>query len=141
MSMGSDSTNDKKRIARFIGNQNNLDAIYWLMQGLSYRDIGEKIGRPHSFVQRVNNFLRKNGLTTGGLWRIDVAALQMTKTFKFYEYADDRTEEVINNNDFLTYFDDIKKGKSDYFALYTFPNEIEKKWVILFHLYIIILLG
>jgi len=40
------------RIKRFVNDQDNLDAVYWLMKGFSYREIGEKIGRSHSFVQQ-----------------------------------------------------------------------------------------
>ena len=117
----------ENRRKRFVSEQDNLDALYWLQKGISYREIGEKIGRPHSFVQRVNDFLRNDGLTTGGQWRIDVNALGMTKTFKFYEYSPNRPREVIDNDDFLSYFADIKKGKSGHLALYTFPNEVEPK--------------
>ena len=116
------------RLRRFVSDQDNLDAIYWLMKGFSYREVGEKIGRPHSFVQRVNNFLRNHGLTTGRQWRIDVDAMNMTKTFKFYEYdMVSRPYEVRESNLFLTYFADIKRGKSGHFAMYTFPNEVHPK--------------
>jgi len=59
----------ENRLKKSFCDQDNLDAMYWLTQGLSYRDIGEKIGRPHSFIQRVNNFLRNHGLMAGGQWR------------------------------------------------------------------------
>jgi hypothetical protein len=117
----------ENRLKKFFCDQDNLDAMYWLTQGLSYRDIGEKIGRPHSFIQRVNNFLRNHGLMAGGQWRVDVNALGMTKTFKFFDYSPDRPREVVENEDFLTYFADIKKGKSGHYVMFTFPNEIETK--------------
>ncbi len=120
--------NREERLIRFFNEQDNLDAIYWLMKGFSYREIGEKIGRPHSFVQRVNNFLKRHGLTTGRQWRIDVNAMNMTKTYKFYNYEPSgRPIEVRENNAFLTYFADIKRGKSEHFVMYTFPNEIHPK--------------
>jgi hypothetical protein len=126
--VGGDSINREDRIKRFFSEQDNLNAIYWLMKGFSYREVGEKIGRPHSFVQRVNNFLRNHGLTTGRQWRIDVNAMKMTKTYKFYDFdMNGRPDEVKDNDDFLTYFADIKKGKSGHFALYTFPNEVNPK--------------
>lgn len=98
------------------------------MRGLSYREIGEKIGKSHPFVQRRSNFLRNNGLVTGGNWRIDVEAMGMTKKFKFYDRCiAGWPEEVKENDHFLTYFADIKKGKSQHLAMYTFPDEIEPK--------------
>ncbi len=118
----------ENRLLRFIGKQDNLDAVCGLMKGLSYREVGEEIGRPHSFIQRVNNFLRNHGLSTGRQWRIDVNAMGMVKTFKFYDYCvDDRPAEVVERDDFLTFFADVKKGKSQHFAMYTFPSEIESK--------------
>ncbi|MGC1120437.1 MAG: hypothetical protein WBA22_05025 [Candidatus Methanofastidiosia archaeon] len=119
--------NYEDRLERFFGEQDNLDAIYWLMKGMSYREVGEKIGRPHSFVQRVNNFLRNHGLTTGRQWRVDVNALDMIKTFKFYDFRNDRLDEVTRYDDFLTYFADVKRGKPQHFAMYTFPNEVDEK--------------
>ncbi len=119
--------NTEDRMRRFIEKQDNLDAVYWLTQGLSYREIGEKIGRPHSFIQRVNNFLKNHGLSAGGQWRIDVNAMRMTKTFRFYDYSSDRPKEVVENEDFLTYFADIKMGKSGHFVMFTFPNEVKTK--------------
>lgn len=120
--------NCEDRLKRFIGEQDNLDTIYWLMKGLSYRKVGEKIGKPHAFVQRKNSFLRNNGLVTGGLWRIDVEAMGMTKKFKFYDRCIGGWPEEVKENDyFLTYFADIKKGKSQHLAIYTFPDEIEPK--------------
>jgi DNA-binding Lrp family transcriptional regulator len=119
--------NYEDRLVRFVGEQDNLDAIYCLMKGMSYREVGEKIGRPHSFVQRVNAFLKDHGLTTGRQWRVDVNALNMTKTFRFYDFRNGKPEEVIRNDDFLTYFADVKKSKLQYFAMYTFPNEVDEK--------------
>jgi hypothetical protein len=49
----------------------------------------------------------------------------MGKTYKFYDYAQGgRPSEVQENNTFLTYFADIKRGKSEHFAMFTFPEEI-----------------
>lgn len=117
------------RVKRFIGEQDNLDAVYYLMKGLSYREVGKRIGRSHSFVQRVNNFLKNSGLITGRQWKVDVDALNITRTFRFYDYDVEwgRPEEVRENNDFLSYFADIKRGKSEHFAIYAFPNEINPK--------------
>ncbi len=116
------------RVRRFIDKQDNLDAIYYLMKGLSYREVGEKIGRSHSFVQRVNNFLKNSGLITGRQWKVDVNAMNMTRTFEFYDYdLDGRPEEVRENNEFLSYFADIKRGRSGHFAIYNFPNEVHPK--------------
>jgi hypothetical protein len=119
--------NLEDRLERFFSEQDNLDAIYWLLKGLSYREAGDKIRRPHTFIQRVNNFLKNHGLITGRQWRIDVEAMDMTKTYKFYDYDKEKPNEVIQNNDFLTYFADVKMGESQQLALYTFPNEITDK--------------
>jgi len=116
------------RLERFFSEQDNLDAVYWLLKGLSYREAGDKIGRPHTFVQRVNNFMKNHGLVTGRQWRIDVEAMDMTKTYKFYKYNEKKPGEVIDNDDFLTYFADVKIGDSQQLALYTFPNERKEKF-------------
>ena len=119
----------ENRVRRFIDKQDNLDALYYLMKGLSYREIGEKIGRPHSFVQRVNDFLRTHDLVVGRQWKVDFNAMDITRTFKFYDYDVEcgRPEEVRENNEHLSYFADIKKGKSGHFAIYAFPNEVHPK--------------
>jgi hypothetical protein len=119
--------NYEDRLRRFSSNQDNMNAIYLLMNGKSYREVGEKIGRPHSFVQRVNAFLKDHGLTTGRQWRVDVNALNMTKRFKFYDFSNEKPREVIKNDDFLTYLADVKRGKPQYFAMYTFPNEVDER--------------
>jgi hypothetical protein len=120
--------NREYRFRRCFGQQDNLDAIYWLMKGYSYREVGDKIGRSHSFVQRVSNFLRVHGLAVGRQWKADLEALNMTRTFKFYDYMrDDMPREVLRNERFLSYFADIKGGKSGHFIIYTFPNEIDTK--------------
>ncbi len=116
--------NLENRLRKFVGDQDNLDATYWLMKGLSYREVGERIGRSHSFVQRVNNFLRNQGIVTGRQWGIDVNAMKMTRAFEFYDYSGSFPKKVDENDEFLTYFAEIKKGTSAYFALYTFPDEI-----------------
>jgi len=123
----------ENRLQRFIEDQDNLDAIYFLMKGDSYREIGDKIGRSHSFVQRVNMFLQNHGLSTGKKWRIDSNAMGMTKKYKFYEYKRKRNtaaledifqpDEVVKFDDFLTFYSEVKKGVTEYFAIYTFPNE------------------
>ncbi|MBU7009333.1 MAG: hypothetical protein HXS46_01480 [Theionarchaea archaeon] len=117
------------RIKRFVNDQDNLDAVYWLMKGFSYREIGEKIGRSHSFVQRVNEFLENHGLAAGRQWKVDLNAISITRTFRFYDYDAEcgKPKEVRKNNEFLSYFADIKKGKSGHFAIYAFPNEIHPK--------------
>ena len=113
---------------RFAGDQDNLDAIYYLMKGLSYREVGEKIGRSHSFVQRVHNFLKSHGLIVGRQWKIDVNAMMITRTFKFYEYdPHSRPKEVRENNEFLSYLVDIKRGRSEHFVIYNFPNEVHPR--------------
>jgi hypothetical protein len=118
----------ERRILKFASKQDKLDAVYWLMKGLSYQEVGEEIDRSHSFIQRVNNFLRNHGISAGRQWRVDVDALQMMKMYKFYDYcAEDRPSEVIEKDDYLTYFADVKKGISQHFAMYTFPYEVEPK--------------
>jgi hypothetical protein len=119
--------NYEDRLERFFGDQDNLDAIYLLMKGKSYREVGEKIGRPHSFVQRVNNFLKNHGLTTGRQWRVDVNALDMTKTFEFFPFGPGKPEGVQKNDKFLTYYADVKRGTPQHFAMFTFPNEVDKR--------------
>ncbi|MGD2247573.1 MAG: hypothetical protein PVF58_04145 [Candidatus Methanofastidiosia archaeon] len=48
--------------------------------------------------------------------------------YKFYKYCgDDKPLEVLEQDEYLTFFADIKKGKSQNFAMYTFPNEVEPK--------------
>lgn len=118
----------ERRLKKFASKQDNLDAVYWLMKGLSYREVAEEIGRSHSFIQRVNNFLRNHGLSTGRQWRIDVNAMGMTKTYKFYDYCvNGSPPEIAEKDDFLTFLADIEKGKSQHFAMYTFPNEVESR--------------
>ena len=119
--------NIENRLLKFGRQQDNLNATYWLMKGLSYREIGERIGRSHSFIQRVNNFLRNNGVVTGRQWSIDVNAMKMTRFLEFYDYSRNFPKKVDENDEFLTYFAEIKKGVSEYFALYTFPDEISPR--------------
>ncbi|MGD2247576.1 MAG: hypothetical protein PVF58_04160 [Candidatus Methanofastidiosia archaeon] len=118
----------ERRIKKFAGKQDKLDAVYWLMKGLSYREVGEEIDRSHSFIQRVNNFLRNHGIATGRQWRVNVDALHMRKMYKLYDYfAEDRPSEVLEQDEYLTFFADVKKGISQHFAMYTFPNEVKTK--------------
>ncbi len=119
------------RMQNFLDSQTNLNIMTYLSQGLSFREIGEKIGKKHSFVQTRSDFLRKHKIMTFGRWNIDSYALGMIKTAEFYDYKPEIKNEILNNkngkNFYLSYFSHVVMGKMKYFAMYTYPEEIKNR--------------
>ena len=96
-------------------------------QGLSYEEIGEKIGIESAVVRERIEFLKDYGMMNFGRWNVDVEALGMTKTIKFYEYSEDSWKRIYENNLFLSYLSQVKMGRTRYLAMYTFPEKKKDK--------------
>ena len=117
-------------VKNFLNSQLNLDVMAYLAKGLSFRQIAQKIGKKHSHVQSRSDFLRKHSMMTFGRWNIDVQALGMVKTFKFYEFKEEIKNEILGNEDknfYLSYLAQVIMGKMKYFAMYTYPDEVKDK--------------
>lgn len=114
----------------FLNDQMNLDIMTYLAKGLSLRQIGQKIGKKHSYVQTKRDFLSGNGIMTFGRWNVDVQALGMAKTAEFYDYREEIKDRVLgdkHSNFYLSYLSLVMKGEMKYFAMYTFPEEVKNR--------------
>jgi hypothetical protein len=117
-------------VQNFLDNQENLDIMTYLAEGLSFRQIAQKIGKKHSYVQTRSDFLKNNAMMTFGRWNVDVQAIGMVKTAEFCNYKEEIKNEILsdkNRNFYLSYLSQVTMGEMKYFAMYTFPEEIENR--------------
>ena len=112
----------------FFDDQKKLDTMYYLMQGLTYREIAEKIDKHISYVQRVNDYLRNNGLLYWGRWAPNVYKIGMKKTIAFLDWKDREVPQK-ENSDYATYIHYMKAGKTKVLVVYTYPEEDGEKIV------------
>lgn len=112
----------------FFNDQKKLDTVYYLMQGLTYREISEKIDKHISYVQRVMEYLRNNGLLYWGRWAPDVYKIGMKKTIAFLDWKD-RDVPVKQNFKYTTYVHHVQAESTRVFVIYTYPEKDESKIV------------
>jgi hypothetical protein len=110
----------------FFNDQKKLDTMYYLMQGLTYREISEKIGKHISYVQRVMEFLRDNGLLYWGRWAPNVYKIGMKKTIAFLDW-EDREVPMKENKWYETYIHHVLAEEPKVCVIYTYPREDESK--------------
>jgi len=123
------------RMQNFLDSEINLNIMTYLSQGLSFREIGEKIGKKHSFVQTRSDFLKKHKIMTFGRWNVDSYALGMVRTAEFYDYKPEIKNEILSDksenhnkrNFYLSYFSHVIMGKMRYFAIYAYPEEVKNR--------------
>ena len=80
----------------FFNDQKKLDTMYYLMQGLTYRQVAETIDRKTTYVQRAMDFLRNNGFLFWGRWTPNVYKLGMKKSIAFLDWSDKDLPEKDN---------------------------------------------
>ncbi|MBU7045630.1 MAG: hypothetical protein HXS54_04270 [Theionarchaea archaeon] len=110
----------------FFNNQMKLDTMYYLMQGLTYRQIAEKIGKQISYVQRVMDFLRDNGLLYWGRWSPNVYKIGMEKSIVFLDWKD-RNLPLEKNYDYTTYVHHVQARSAKILVVYTYPRGDKSK--------------
>jgi len=110
----------------FFNDQKKLDTMYYLMKGLTYRQISEKIDKHISYVQRVMDFLRNNGLLYWGRWSPNVYKLGMKKSIVFLDW-EDREVPVKDNLQYTTYVHHVQAEETKVLVVYTYPKEDESK--------------
>ena len=110
----------------FFDDQKKLDTVYYLMQGLTYRQIAEKIDKQISYVQRVMDYLRNNGLLYWGRWAPNVYKIGMKKSIAFLDWKDRNVPEE-DNFKYATYIHHVKAGKTKILTVYTYPEGEESE--------------
>ncbi|MBU7028323.1 MAG: hypothetical protein HXS48_15430 [Theionarchaea archaeon] len=110
----------------FFNDQKKLDTVYYLMQGLTYRQIAEKIDKQISYVQRVMNFLRDNDLLFWGRWSPNVYRIGMKKSIAFLDW-EDRDVPVKENYKYTTYVHQAQMENAKVIVIYTYLNEDESE--------------
>ena len=91
----------------FFNDQRKLDTTYYLMKGLTYRQVAEKIGKQISYVQRVMDFPKTEGLLFWGRWAPNVYKIGMKKSIVFLDWEDREVPEKKNFN-YTTYVHHVK---------------------------------
>lgn len=95
--------------------------------GFSYQEVAQEVGKKHSFIQNRSRFLRDHSMMIGGRWSVDVQALGMTKTIKFYDYTEENWNKIMKRNFYLSYLSPVITGKIKYLAMYTFPEDVKDR--------------
>ena len=111
---------------RFFDDQKKLDTVYYLMQGLAYREVGEKIGKQVPYVQRIMDFLKSSGLLYWGRWGVNVYKIGMKKSIVFLDWKD-RNVPKEDNYKYTTYLHHVEAREAKTLAIYTYPNGDETK--------------
>lgn len=110
----------------FFENQKKLDTMYYLTQGLTYREVAEKVEKQISYVQRVMDFLRNNGLLYWGRWAPNVYKIGMKKSIAFLDWKD-RNVPMNDNPLYETYIHHVQAEETKVCVVYTYPIEDESK--------------
>ncbi|MGC1123131.1 MAG: hypothetical protein WBA22_18770 [Candidatus Methanofastidiosia archaeon] len=109
----------------FLNDQKRLDTVYYLMKGLSYRQIAEKVDKQISYVQRVMDFLRENGLLYWGRWAPNVYRIGMKKSIALLDWKD-REIPMRDNSKYETFVNYVQARKTKVCAIYTYPRDDEE---------------
>lgn len=110
----------------FFNDQKKLDTMYYLMQGLTYREIAEKIDKHISYVQRVMDYLRNNGLLSWGRWAPNVYKIGMRKSITFLDWKE-REVPMRDNPNYETYVHHVQAEETKVCVIYTYPKEDESQ--------------
>ncbi len=110
----------------FFNDQKKLDTLYYLMQGLTYREVAEKVDKQISYVERVMDFIRSNGFLSWGRWATNVYKIGMKKSIAFLDWKD-RELPLEYNFKYVTYIHYILAEETKVFVIYTYPREDELK--------------
>jgi len=110
----------------FFNDQRKLDTMFYLMQGFTYRETAEKINKQISYVQRVMDFLRSNGLLYWGRWAPNVYKIGMKKSIAFLDWKD-REMPSRDNPYYETYIHHVQAEDTKVCVIYTYPKEDESK--------------
>ena len=110
----------------FFNDQKKLDTMYYLVQGLTYRQIADKIDKQISYVQRVMDFLRNNGLLYWGRWSPNVYKINMKKSIAFLDW-EDREAPLRDNPKYETYINYVQAEETKVCVIYAYPEEDESK--------------
>ena len=108
----------------FFNDQKKLDTMYYLTQGFTYRQIAEKIEKQISYVQRVMDYLRNNGLLYWGRWAPNTYKIGMKNSIAFLEWEDRKIPKRDNFN-FAKYVQHVQAEETKVFVIYTYPKEDE----------------
>lgn len=111
---------------QIFNDQKKLDALYYLMQGLSYKDVAEKIDKEITYVQRIMNFLKRSGLLHWGRWTPNVYRIGMKKSIAFLNW-EEREVPVKDNFKYTTYAHHVQAEETKVFTIYTYPKEDKSK--------------
>jgi len=114
------------RETNFFNDQKKLDTMYYLIQGLTYRQIAEKIDKKISYVQRVMDYMRNNGLLYWGRWAPNVYKIGMKNSIAILNWKDRKVPER-DNFEYTRYVHHIQAGETKVFVVYTYPKEDESK--------------
>lgn len=112
----------------FFNDEKKLDTVYYLMQGLTYRQIAEKIDKRIPYVQRVMNFLRNNGLLYWGRWTPNVYRIGMEKSIAFLDYKE-RNLPNKSNFEYTTYANLVQAEVTKTLVVYTYLEKDREKIV------------
>ncbi|MBU7045637.1 MAG: hypothetical protein HXS54_04305 [Theionarchaea archaeon] len=112
--------------ANFFNDQKKLDAMYYLMQGLTYRETAERIDKHIAYVQRVMDFLRNSGLVAWGRWTPNVYKIGMRKSIAFLDWKD-REVPMRDNPYYETYIHHVQAEETKVCVIYTYPKEEESQ--------------
>jgi len=108
----------------FFDDQKKLDTVYFLMQGLTYEQIAGKIHKRISYVHRVMNFLRNNGLLYWGRWTPNVYKIGMEKSIVFLNWKERKLPHEKNFR-YATYVHHVQAENAKVLVVYTYPKEDE----------------
>lgn len=109
-----------------FNDQKKLDTMYYLMQGLTYRQVAEKIEKQISYVQRVMDYLRNNGLLYWGRWSPNVYKIGMKKSIAFLNW-ENRNVPREKNYEYTTYAHLVQSEETRTMVIYTYPRGHESK--------------
>ncbi len=116
-----------REFRELLSGQDKLDVMYHLSRGLSSEEIATEVKKTRSFVHKIDLLLRNYGLLTDTRWGIDTEALGMKKILKLYPYSENILEKVLSEDAYLTHLVQIREGKKELFAIYTFPEQVKER--------------
>jgi hypothetical protein len=108
----------------FLNDQKRLDTIDFLMRGLTYRQIADRLGKRISYVQQVMDFLRDNGLLYWGRWAPNVYRIKMKKSIAFLDWRD-KEIPIRENGKYETFVQQVQAKYAKVCAIYTYPIDDE----------------
>jgi hypothetical protein len=108
----------------FFNDQKKLDTMYYLMQGLPYKEITRKVEKDITYVQKVMNFLKRNKLLHWGRWSPNVYKIGMRKSIAFLDLRDKELPVNKENGNYIyaTYVHHVKAEKTKILVIYTYPK-------------------